>query len=186
MKLDEIKKYYNLEFVKETVIKFKNIDFKKEKSNPKSININNLEKENSDYKFITFDDYKIKGMNLNILVSENYDKYVISIPIINDCYVVNIKVPTEQDVIDYLNEELNNKEEMCFEISGDRYLELHRCDDGWDYTIYDKDLNGIDGGIILNKEFNLTRVLEVFKEDSTIPKEYKLDNLKPIDYLEGI
>lgn len=185
MKLDEIKKYYNLEFVKEAVIKFKNIDFKKEKSNPKSININDLEKENSDYKFITFDDYKIKGMNLNILVSENYDKYVIGIPIINDCYVVNIKVPTEQDVIDYLNEELNNKEEMCFEISGDIYLELHRCDDGWDYTIYTKKFKDIDGGVICNPEYNLLRALKTFNEDF-IPEELKFCSFKPIDYLEEI
>ena len=185
MKLDEIKKYYNLEFVKEAVIKFKNIDFKKEKSNQKSININNLEKENSDYKFITFDDYKIKGMNLNILVSENYDKYVIGIPTINDCYVVNIKLSTEQDVIEYLNEELDNKEEMCFEISNNRYLEIHRCADGWDYTIYDSNYKDIDGGVLCNPEYNLLRALETFKQDF-IPKEYKFDNFKPIDYIEGI
>ena len=170
MKLDEIRKYYNLDFIKEVVIKLKNIDFKNKKS---------------DYNFITFSDYKIQGMDLNIQISENYDKYIICVPTINDCYVINIELSTEQDVIEYLNEELNNKEEMCFEVSGERYLEIHRCDDGWDYTIYTKKFKDIDGGVICNPEYNLLRALKTFNEDF-IPEELKFCSFKPIDYLEEI
>ena len=170
MKLDEIRKYYNLDFIKEVVIKLKNIDFKSKKS---------------DYNFITFSDYKIQGMDLNIQISENYDKYIICVTTINDCYIVNIELSTEQDVIEYLNEELNNKEEMCFEVSGERYLEIHRCDDGWDYTIYTKKFKDIDGGVICNPEYNLLRALKTFNEDF-IPEELKFCSFKPIDYLEEI
>ena len=173
MKLDEIKKYYNLEFVAEKVIKLKTIDFKNKKPY---------------YNFLTFDDYKIKGLDLNILVSEEEyicGKYIICIPTDNDCYEKKMELPTEQDVIEYLNEELDNKEKMCFEISGDRYLEIHRCDDGWDYTIYDSNYKDIDGGVLCNPEYNLLRALETFKQDF-IPKKYKFGNLKPIDYLEEI
>ena len=170
MKLDEIRKYYNLDFIKEVVIKLKNIDFKNKKS---------------DYNFITFSDYKIQGMDLNIQISENYNKYIICVPTINDCYVINIELSTEQDVIEYLNEELNNKKEMCFKVSGDRYLEIHRCDDGWDYTIYTKKFKDIDGGVICNPEYNLLRALKTFNEDF-IPEELKFCSFKPIDYLEEI
>lgn len=170
MKLDEIKKYYNLDFIKEVVIKLKNTDLKNKKT---------------DYNFITFSDYKIQGMDLNIQISENYDKYIICVPTINDCYVVNIELSTEQDVIEYLNEELNTKEEMCFLVSGDRYLEIHRCDDGWDYTMYTKEFKDIDGGVICNPEYNLLRALNTFNEDF-IPEELKFCSFKPVDYLEEI
>ena len=170
MKLDEIRKYYNLDFIKEEVIKLKTIDFKNKKSN---------------YDFITFDNYKVQGMDLNILVSENYDKYIICTHKSDYCFTKNIEVQTEQDVIDYLNKELDNKEEMCFEISDDRYLEIHRSDDGWDYTIYNKDFEDIDGGVLCNPEYNLLKALKVFSEDF-IPKELEFCNFKPIDYLEEI
>ena len=170
MKLDEIRKYYNLDFIKEEVIKLKTIDFKNKKSN---------------YDFITFDNYKIQGMDLNILVSENYDMYIVCTNELNNWFVKNIEGQNEQDVIDYLNKELDDKEEMCFEVSGDRYLEIHRCDDGWDYTIYNKDFEDIDGGVLCNTEYNLLKALKVISEDF-VQKELEFCNFKPIDYLEEI
>ncbi len=154
MKLDEIRKYYNLDFIKEEVIKLKTIDFKNKK-------------------------------DLNILISENYDKYIICTTKLDDCFTKNIEVQTEQDVVEYLNKELDDKEEMCFEISDDRYLEIHRCDDGWDYTIYNKDFEDIDGGVLCNPEYNLLKALKVFSKDF-IQKELEFCNFKPIDYLEEI
>ncbi len=46
---------------------------------------------------------------------------------------------------------ISTEEELALQV-GDKYLAIQKCDEGYDYTIYDSNLHGLDGGVIDNKE----------------------------------
>ena len=52
------------------------------------------------------------------------------------------QVPLEQTVA---------KDELALQV-GDRYLAIQRCDGGYDYTFYDSNYHGLDGGVIENPD----------------------------------
>ena len=48
-------------------------------------------------------------------------------------------------------EETLDKEELALQV-GDKYLAIQKCDEGYDYTFYDSNYHGLDGGVIENKD----------------------------------
>lgn len=80
---------------------------------------------------------------------------------------------TQQDVIGYLNIILKKEiHEAAFKLK-DYILELHRCDDGWDYTLYDNKLEEIDGGILDAPEYDLIQARDILIEDFIEIKKIK-------------
>ena len=46
----------------------------------------------------------------------------------------------------YSPEPISMEEQMAWKVGRENYLILQTCDDGWDYTLYDKDFKEVDGG----------------------------------------
>lgn len=57
-------------------------------------------------------------------------------------------------------------DEAAWQVGRDRYLVLQTCEDGYDYTLFDRDFREIDGGQLDNPEFSMlearTEILEDF------------------------
>ena len=57
-------------------------------------------------------------------------------------------------------------DEAVWQVGRDRYLVLQTCEDGYDYTLFDRDFREIDGGQLDNPEFSMlearTEILEDF------------------------
>lgn len=72
------------------------------------------------------------------------------------------------------------EEQMAWKVGPEHYLVLQTCEDGWDYTLYDKELKEIDGGQLDMPELSME---EARKE---ILMDFALDesNLVVTDYEE--
>lgn len=72
------------------------------------------------------------------------------------------------------------EEQMAWKVGPEHYLVLQTCEDGWDYTLYDKELKEIDGGQLDMSELSME---EARKE---ILMDFALDesNLVVTDYEE--
>lgn len=72
------------------------------------------------------------------------------------------------------------EEQAAWQVGRNHYLALQTCDDGWDYTLYDKNLNEIDGGQLDMPELTMA---EARKE---ILSDFKLDkkDFIAVDYDE--
>lgn len=72
------------------------------------------------------------------------------------------------------------EEQMAWQVGRNHFLVLQTCDDGWDYTLYDKNFNEIDGGQLDMPELSM---IEARKE---ILSDFKLDkkDLIAVDYDE--
>ena len=77
---------------------------------------------------------------------------------------------------------LANDEQMAWKVGKDHHLILQTCDDGWDYTLYDKNFKEIDGGQFDMPELSM---LEVRGE---ILSDFDLGNqeLAVVDYDEVV
>lgn len=62
---------------------------------------------------------------------------------------IDNELAMDENVISVGN--ISNEEELALQV-GDKYLAIQKCDEGYDYTIYDSNLHGLDGGVIDNKE----------------------------------
>lgn len=71
-------------------------------------------------------------------------------------------------------------EQMAWKVGKDHYLILQTCDDGWDYTLYDKKFKEIDGGQLDMPELSMQEAR------SEILKDFQLDkkDLVAVDYDE--
>ncbi len=69
----------------------------------------------------------------------------------------------------YSPEPLCLEEQMAWKVGSDNYLILQTCDDGWDYTLYDKDFLEVDGGQLDMPE------LTVQEARNEILKDFALD-----------
>ena len=71
-------------------------------------------------------------------------------------------------------------EQMAWKVGKDHYLILQTCDDGWDYTLYDKNFKEIDGGQLDMPELSMQEAR------SEILKDFQLDkkDLVAVDYDE--
>ena len=80
----------------------------------------------------------------------------------------------------YLKEPEIMEEQMAWQVGKNHFLALQTCDDGWDYTLYDKSFNEIDGGQLDMPELSM---IEARKE---ILLDFKLDkkDLIVVDYDE--
>ncbi len=73
-------------------------------------------------------------------------------------------------------------EQMAWKVGKDHYLILQTCDEGWDYTLYDKNFKEIDGGQLDMPELSMQEAR------SEILKDFQLENkdLKVVDYDEVV
>ena len=71
-------------------------------------------------------------------------------------------------------------EQMAWKVGKDHYMILQTCDDGWDYTLYDKKFKEIDGGQLDMPELSMQEAR------SEILKDFQLDkkDLVAVDYDE--
>ncbi len=71
-------------------------------------------------------------------------------------------------------------EQMAWKVGKDHYMILQTCDDGWDYTLYDKNFKEIDGGQLDMPELSMQEAR------SEILKDFQLDkkDLVAVDYDE--
>ena len=58
--------------------------------------------------------------------------------------------------------------EAAYEFS-DRYLMIHECDEGYDYTFYDKDYKEIDGGVYDDPDVTLEDAVHIILTDDPFP-----------------
>ena len=74
---------------------------------------------------------------------------------------------------------LHRQQELAFEFD-DRYLMIHECDDGYDYTFYDKNYKEMDGGVYDNPDITMRDAMHIILTDDPFPQGER----KIIDYQE--
>lgn len=70
--------------------------------------------------------------------------------------------------------------QSAWQVGKNHYLVLQTCDNGWDYTLYDKNLNEIDGGQLDMPEFSMTEARKEILSDFKLEKK----DLICVDYDE--
>lgn len=72
-------------------------------------------------------------------------------------------------------------DELAYSVDdGNMFVSIHRCDDGYDFSVYDSNYSVIDGGVYDNPDISIYSVLKNVSEDY-LPETREL---KPIDYDE--
>ena len=71
-------------------------------------------------------------------------------------------------------------EQMAWKVGKDHYLILQTCDDGWDYTLYDKSFKEIDGGQLDMPELSMQEARSEILKDFQLEKR----DLMVVDYDE--
>ncbi len=65
-------------------------------------------------------------------------------------------------------------DEAAWQVGRDHYLAIQTCDDGYDYTLFDKDFKDIDGGQLDNPELTMIEVRnEILAEFNLAHKELR-------------
>lgn len=82
----------------------------------------------------------------------------------------------------YSPEPISMEEQMAWKVGRDNYLIMQTCDDGWDYTLYDKNFKEVDGGQLDMPELSMQEAR------SAILSDFKLDkrDLVVADYEEVV
>lgn len=82
----------------------------------------------------------------------------------------------------YSPEPISMEEQVAWKVGRDNYLIMQTCDDGWDYTVYDKDFKEVDGGQLDMPELSMQEAR------SAILSDFKLDkkDLVVADYDEVV
>lgn len=62
-------------------------------------------------------------------------------------------------------------EQMAWKVGKDHYLILQTCDDGWDYTLYDKNFKEIDGGQLDMPELSMQEARSEILNDFDLGKK---------------
>ena len=73
-------------------------------------------------------------------------------------------------------------EQMAWKVGKDHYLILQTCDDGWDYTLYDKNFKEIDGGQLDMPELSMQEARSEILNDFDLGNE----DLLVVDYDEVV
>ncbi|MDO4553657.1 MAG: YodL domain-containing protein [Lachnospiraceae bacterium] len=77
-----------------------------------------------------------------------------------------------QKIPDFLElqaaQEMIQQTEAAYEFA-DRYLMIHACDDGYDYTFYDKQYKEIDGGVYDDPDVTLEEAVHIILTDDPFP-----------------
>lgn len=55
--------------------------------------------------------------------------------------------------------ELDEPREMAFSVDGSKFISIQRCDGGYDYSVYDKDYQLLDGGVYDNPDISIHSAL---------------------------
>lgn len=63
---------------------------------------------------------------------------------------------------------MENKTELAVAIA-DRYISIHEVDDGYDYTIYDRNYKELDGGVYDNPDISIREALNEIVTDLREP-----------------
>jgi antirestriction protein ArdC/predicted nucleotidyltransferase len=86
-----------------------------------------------------------------------------------------------QEISDFLEvqAELEQQTEAAYEFA-DRYLMIHECEDGYDYTFYDKQYHEMDGGVYDNPDISLEEAVHIILTDDPFPNMERT----PVDYEE--
>lgn len=82
-----------------------------------------------------------------------------------------LKLQKEQEIV--------QQTEAAYEFA-DRYLMIHACEDGYDYTFYDKQYKEIDGGVYDNPDITLEEAVHIILTDDPFPNMERT----PVDYEE--
>ncbi len=95
--------------------------------------------------------------------------------------------PHEKLQADNLMKEIYNYEmynyprELAYKI-GDGYLAIHDCDEGFDYSFYDKDYNLIDGGVYDDIELNIYEAIHEVAEFDDGFSIWNRENVEKVDF----
>ncbi len=95
--------------------------------------------------------------------------------------------PHEKSQADNLMKEIYNYEmynyprELAYKI-GDGYLAIHDCDEGFDYSFYDKDYNLIDGGVYDDIELNIYEAIHEVAEFDDGFSIWNRENVEKVDF----
>lgn len=88
-----------------------------------------------------------------------------------------------QEIPDFLElqaeQEVTQQTEAAYEFA-DRYLMIHECADGYNYTFYDKEYKEIDGGVYDNPNITLEEAVHIILTDDPFPNMERM----PVDYEE--
>lgn len=82
----------------------------------------------------------------------------------------------------YSPEPICMEEQMAWKVGKDHYLILQTCDDGWDYTLYDKDFKEVDGGQLDMPELSMEEARREILNDFDLGKK----DLVVADYEEVV
>lgn len=82
----------------------------------------------------------------------------------------------------YSPEPISLEEQMAWKVGRDNYLILQTCDDGWDYTLYDKDFKEMDGGQLDMPELSMEEARREILNDFDLGKK----DLVVADYEEVV
>lgn len=63
------------------------------------------------------------------------------------------------------------EEQMAWKVGRENYLILQTCDDGWDYTLYDKDFKEVDGGQLDMPELTMQEARSEILQDFGLGKK---------------
>ena len=69
-------------------------------------------------------------------------------------------------------------DEAAWDMGHRGFLSVQRCEEGWDYTFYDKDLTVLDGGQLDNPEMKLNEARNAIAEDFGWARR----SMTPVDY----
>ena len=88
-----------------------------------------------------------------------------------------------QEIPDFLElqaeQEIFRQEEAAYAFA-DRYLMIHACEDGYDYTFYDKQYKEMDGGVYDDPDITLEEAIHIILTDDPFPN---MDRT-PVNYEE--
>ena len=73
-----------------------------------------------------------------------------------------------------------DKTELALKVGENRFFAIHKCDDGFDYTFYDKSYKALDGGVLENRILSIKAATEEILNDAGLSGE----SLKGISYID--
>lgn len=81
------------------------------------------------------------------------------------------------EISDFLEQKRETELAFAFD---DRYLMIHECDEGYDYTFFDKNYKEMDGGVYDNPDISIREAVHIILTDDPFPQGERRD----IDYQE--
>lgn len=76
----------------------------------------------------------------------------------------------EEDLTSILSKH-ETEEELAFKM-GDKFLSIHMCEDGYDYTFFDRNYHLIDGGVYDDPDVSMKEVIETLCEEENLDTKH--------------